>query len=383
MQQQIKPFQEPPVRIPGMIMLGAAGRNAGKTEFACSLIKKLALSHQVMGIKVTTVHDRDAGCPRGENRCGACTSFAGSMCLSQEDGTSASKDTARMLSAGAGRVFWLRIHKESLAGSLSVLRRLTGAGGLVVCESNSLRLVVEPDLFIVIRDSRNEAIKPSCLEVIDLADAVVGSDGSSFTLPPEDLVVAGEHWTFKRDAAAVVLAGGASRRMGTDKAMLTINGRPMIQQIIDQIQPSFRKVYVSAGKKDLYGFTGCEVIQDATPGEGPLAALASVLERSEYDLNFMTPCDVPDTDQHLVAALMRGIGDADAAVPLSPDGRREPLFAVYRKSALPAIRAAIARGEKRIISFYDSVQVKDVFTDSTGWISNLNTSEDYRKYSGS
>ena len=89
------------VRIPGMIMVGAAGRNVGKTEFACSLIRQFGPSRRIIGIKVTTIDSTTGPCPHGGDGCGACSSLEGNYCITEETDSRSNKDTCRMLAAGA------------------------------------------------------------------------------------------------------------------------------------------------------------------------------------------------------------------------------------------------------------------------------------------
>ena len=61
------------IKLDGMLMIGSAGANVGKTELACALIKKISKSTDVIGIKVTTIRVKDGQCPRGGNGCGVCS----------------------------------------------------------------------------------------------------------------------------------------------------------------------------------------------------------------------------------------------------------------------------------------------------------------------
>ena len=125
------------IKIPGMIMVGAGDRNAGKTEFTCSLIRKFGTQRPVVGLKVTTVDEGKSGCPRGGDGCGACSSFDGNYCLTEETNVNSDKDTCRMLAAGAKKVFWLRVLKQHLEEGANALQDAIGTGVVSVCESNS------------------------------------------------------------------------------------------------------------------------------------------------------------------------------------------------------------------------------------------------------
>ena len=89
------------LKIPAMIMVGAGDRNAGKTEFACSLIRKFSSQHDIVGIKVTTIEHAHGNCHRGSEGCGVCTALEGNFCISEETDSQSDKDTCRMLAAGA------------------------------------------------------------------------------------------------------------------------------------------------------------------------------------------------------------------------------------------------------------------------------------------
>ncbi|MBT3377733.1 MAG: hypothetical protein HN742_06285 [Lentisphaerae bacterium] len=171
-------------RWPGMVMIGAAGRNVGKTEYACSLIRAVAPVQPVTGLKVTTVSERNGPCPRGGTGCGVCSSLDGDFCLTEERNTSSNKDTCRMLEAGARQVFWLRVLKDALATGAEALKAALPLDVPIVCESNSLRGVLEPDLFLIIRERGAAEAKQSAANVMAYADQVILFDKTGFDVPP-------------------------------------------------------------------------------------------------------------------------------------------------------------------------------------------------------
>jgi hypothetical protein len=151
---------------PYMLLIGAAGRDVGKTEFACELIRRYAAAHPVFGLKITTIQKRDGSCPRGGRGCGVCSSLKEDFCITEETLAGNGKDTMRMLLAGAKRVYWLRVLQEHLEAGRRRLLEYVPANALVVCESNSARSVLEPGVFLVIREADSTAIKQSCHAVL-------------------------------------------------------------------------------------------------------------------------------------------------------------------------------------------------------------------------
>jgi molybdopterin-guanine dinucleotide biosynthesis protein A len=362
--------------VPGMLMIGAAGRNAGKTELACHFIRESSAKVPVTGIKVTTVERTDGNCPRGGQGCGVCSSLTAPWCLTTEENVTSKKDTSRLLSSGAGRVYWLRVLKASLQEGASELLDVVGPGGVCVCESNSLRHVVEPGLFLLVRHTDNETFKPSARAVKDLADALVVSDGHSFSPSPHGIALLNGQWTMRRDATAIVLAGGDSKRMGRDKSMLLLDGIPLIQRVVDQLRPQFSQILVSTNAPETHGFLGLPMIPDRQTGQGPLMALASSLPHASHDWSFVVCCDTPDVPGGVINALFRRTGDADAVIPVDDTGRAHPLFALYHRRAAGIADAVLEDGRRAVLALADRCTVARVTLDGSWLPSNLNTPED-------
>lgn len=171
------------IRLDGMLMIGSAGANAGKTELACAILRKFSRSGKhIVGIKVTTIGEKDGQCPRGGEGCGVCSSLEGVYLITQETDPTSGKDTARLLAAGASRVYWLRVLRTHIEEGFAALLKLLGRDAVSICESNSLRNVAKPGLFFVAERKGARTWKPSALEVKKYADRIVVSDGSSFDL---------------------------------------------------------------------------------------------------------------------------------------------------------------------------------------------------------
>ncbi len=281
------------INLPCMIMVGAGDRNAGKTVFACSLIKKFGSHHNLTAIKVTAINEFDSGCPRGSAGCGECARLEGDFCITEETDATSNKDTCRMLAAGAKKVFWLRVLKSRLGEGITALLKVIGNDQIIICESNSLRKVVEPGLFFMVRNDKATECKPSAEEVIQYADDIVLSDGDRFDTDINSITLAAGNWAMKMDATAIIMAGGKSSRMGQDKSMLTVNGEPVIKHIFQQLQPHFSQVLVSSDDVSKYSFLGVQVVPDEDTGKGPLMGIASALRVSAREVNFVIACDIP------------------------------------------------------------------------------------------
>lgn len=183
----------------------------------------------------------------------------------------------------------------------------------------------------------------------------------------------------RETATAVVLAGGKSTRMGTPKCLLPFCGKPLVQHVCDQLKPRFREVLIAGGEQNQLAFLGLPVIPDEAPGQGPLMAIASVLAVSRHELNFVTACDMPWVNEILLSQLLRQSSGYDCVVPVTPAGHYEPLFAVYRKSALPAVRRALDNGERRVSAAYRHCAVLKVPLFPGQELQNINTMDHYNR----
>ena len=368
------------LKIPEMLMIGSAGRNAGKTELARALIRKFSAGRKIIGVKVTAIAAKDGTCPRGGKGCGVCSSLAGDYCISEETDTLPHKDTARLLAAGASRVFWLRALRSCLAEGSMALVNVMGRDALIVCESNSLRRAVEPGLFLMVVESGSSEYKASAASVRNYADRIVRFDGREFDMDLDRISIGDGRWFLKEQATAIVLAGGASRRMGKNKALLPINGRPMIEHVCAQLRNQFDQILVSADEAEKYAFLEWDIVRDRVPGWGPLMGMASALERSANDLNFVVACDTPDIEMPFARHLLFEAKGYDAVVPRTGERLLEPLFAVYRKTVLRVMRDLLTAGERRIRPVLDHCKVKYIEWPNSKRPQNLNTLEEYKAY---
>ncbi|MDR2098059.1 MAG: hypothetical protein LBP37_06025 [Spirochaetaceae bacterium] len=146
-----------------LILIGSTGRNSGKTFLAAELIRRFS-PVPVTALKITGIERHGGPCPRGGQGCGACA-ISGDFCLEEELSPNGTKDTSVLLAAGAKKVFWLRcLHSALARGFAAFLNQAGGESigdGIIICESNSLREVLEPAAFIMINDAEGSPPKPS------------------------------------------------------------------------------------------------------------------------------------------------------------------------------------------------------------------------------
>lgn len=362
------------LRLPGWLVIGATGRNSGKSDLACAVIARLHPTHRIVGVKVTTIAGDERACPRGGEGCGACTGLEGEFEIREESGSAPGKDTTRMLEAGAQSAFWIRCRSGGVRAALAALSPRLGRGTLVVAESNSLVREARPDLFLMVSRAGAIAVKPTARAVLPLAQRVVVSDGRAFDLDLRSLAAVDGEWHLA-EASAVLLAGGASSRMGRDKSLVLVDGKPLIQRVLEQLSRRFEDVLISTNEKEKYAFLEARCVADLVPGHGPLMGIRTAVEAARHDRVFVTACDIPVLDEDTVERMLVLAEDFDCVVPRSRAGA-EPLFAVYRKSALPAMGEVLDSGERRIRAVFPRVRTHVFDLGPAEWYRNLNTRED-------
>ncbi|RIK08638.1 MAG: hypothetical protein DCC49_08875 [Acidobacteria bacterium] len=193
--------------------------------------------------------------------------------------------------------------------------------------------------------------------------------------------------------SVAVLAGGASRRMGTDKGLVEIAGRPMALRALDAVlggldEPPNEVLLIAnaAGYEvlaDLVTAAPARVLGDLRPGLGPLAGIETALTSAVANQVFVVACDLPMVDSRVARELARRAGCA-AAIPVGESGL-EPCFAIYSKRCLPVVVELLDQGHLKAQGLRDAIvaagigevceiPVKDLALGDG--LNNVNTPED-------
>lgn len=163
----------------------------------------------------------------------------------------------------------------------------------------------------------------------------------------------------------VVLAGGASRRFGSDKRLVPIDGVPLLRRAVDTVAAVCDEVVVATAADrplppELELPPGVRVVVDAAGDAGPLAGLAAGFTAAAHDVVVVLGGDHgwadPSTLTRLCDTLRSGAPTTQAAV-LEVDGRLQPLAAAYRRSVSTVVRARLDTGDRRAAALLDDLEV--------------------------
>jgi molybdopterin-guanine dinucleotide biosynthesis protein A len=148
--------------------------------------------------------------------------------------------------------------------------------------------------------------------------------------------------------------------MGADKALLLLDGSPLIAHVLARLSPLFREIMIVGDSNGAYGRFGVPVVPDPRPDEGPLAAIRTALESTAAPVIFCCACDMPFIEPPLVERLIAIAGDGAPVVVPRLRGEPEPLCAVYGRTLLPTIEEVLASGKRSIRDVLDRAATRYV-----------------------
>jgi len=161
------------------------------------------------------------------------------------------------------------------------------------------------------------------------------------------------------NTTGVILCGGSSRRMGSDKALLSLNNRKIIEYVAEAVQSVCETVFIVAQPHQDFSFLGKTILHDLIPDFGVLMGLYTGLKNAPTDRVLAVACDMPFLQPKLLEYLIDVDIEADVVVP-KIDKHFEPLLAIYSKNCLGPIEDMIKRSQKCLYDLYPKVRVREI-----------------------
>lgn len=184
----------------------------------------------------------------------------------------------------------------------------------------------------------------------------------------------------------VIQAGGESRRMGQDKALLPFLGQPLIARVINRLSHLADEVLITTNNPAPYAFLGLPLYRDRLPGRGALGGVYTALDAARGELVALVACDMPFANATLLAAQRDILLDEGCDAVIPRQGKyAEPFHAVYRRqTCLPAVQRAIESDKWRVDAWFAQVAVRYLdsqeirrFDPAQRAFMNVNTPEEW------
>lgn len=180
------------------------------------------------------------------------------------------------------------------------------------------------------------------------------------------------------ERTAIILAGGNSSRMGEDKGLMVIDGKPMIQHVIDIAKGVVENIIIVSNNPEYERF-GYSVVKDEVEGKGPLGGIYTGLIHSKTQLSLVLSCDIPYVNASLLNLLISHSEDSDITIP-KKDEVTHQLMGVFSKRCLIAFKNAIDDNELKLITLFEklNLNVVDASHFSSRLFTNVNQKDDIK-----
>lgn len=187
------------------------------------------------------------------------------------------------------------------------------------------------------------------------------------------------------DVSAILLTGGKSSRMGTNKALLSLGESHAVTRIVEVAKTHCKEIILATNEPESYSFLALPCVRDIYQEKGPLGGLHSGLSRITNPLALVFPCDLPLISSEYIPPLLEADAKYDIVI-YEAAGRIHPLFGRYHQSVLPRVITCLEEERLKIQEFFQPLQVKILKAEDYHFavspeicLMNMNTPADYEK----
>jgi molybdopterin-guanine dinucleotide biosynthesis protein A len=183
----------------------------------------------------------------------------------------------------------------------------------------------------------------------------------------------------KNDITGIVLAGGKSSRMGSDKGLLKIDNKTFVESVIAAMKPLVNDIIIISNNSE-YDQFGYHRVEDDIKDSGPLAGLYSGLKHSDSEFNLVLSCDIPMIRTKILEKLIRADYKNYEVTQIESFNKTMPLIAVYQKQCMHKCLELLQQGERRLRVAVNQLKTKTILIDSEldSFVKNVNTKEDLK-----
>lgn len=158
------------------------------------------------------------------------------------------------------------------------------------------------------------------------------------------------------EVTGIILAGGKSSRMGTEKGLQELCGKPLIQYAIEALSGLCDTILISTSS-DVYQSFGFKTVADEFPGIGPMGGIYSALKQSKTEKNLVLSCDMPFVTRELLSFILENSDGFEVAVPFEGNLHYEPLCGFYNRAVLTKIKTYIRNGNYKLPDLFEEINI--------------------------
>ena len=161
---------------------------------------------------------------------------------------------------------------------------------------------------------------------------------------------------------SIILAGGKNLRLGRSKALETLDGKSLIERVVERVEPLTDQILIVTSREQFDPLVTyeAEILEDLYPGKGPLGGIYTGLLASQSAYSIVVACDMPFLNTELLRYMLGLSRDFDAVVPRLEERMIEPLHAIYSKKCLGNIKTQLESKQLGVHSFLNTVRVRYV-----------------------
>lgn len=192
----------------------------------------------------------------------------------------------------------------------------------------------------------------------------------------------------KKDITGIILCGGKSSRMRTNKALLKLDDKTIIEIILNEMKKVFDEAILSANECDEFSFLNIPIVKDIQIDRGPLSGIYSALKNSKTDKSFIVTCDLPLINSKLIEHISKIESKKEIFIPII-NGTPQRLFGIYKKSVIEKIEEIFSLSEidksvkGSVFDLHQRAAVELIKIDRLPFyhdymFMNMNTPDDYK-----
>ena len=183
----------------------------------------------------------------------------------------------------------------------------------------------------------------------------------------------------KKNITGILLAGGKSSRMGTDKGFLKLNNKSFIEYSIEALQPLVSEFLIVSNNPD-YDVFRMKRVDDLIKDAGPLAGIYSGLKHSNTEYNLVLSCDIPLINTGILERLIDAQDGYQDVVQIVSNGKSMPLIAMYKKACETTFYKLLQNGERRMHVAINQCKVKNIVLNPENdfFTKNINTPDELK-----